>query len=119
MNFLKDLMEKPDQMRGGFMGKLHSSCAYKDTGSSTQYIPPKKCGYLAEIAETMQLTMKWVKSRQRLHSQYYQLDGQKLLPDAEKYIGETEKPAEEDHSVNLELIHQLVCSSPNVTKKNL
>ena len=102
------LMEKvAEKCDVRFHGDIAHHAHTKDTGSSTNIIPPKRVRYLAEIAESNTAYNKWVEEQAALATQYYQLQGaKKLLPDAEKYIGETEKNLLKKIAPdNLELIH--------------
>ena len=87
------LMEKVAEKCGvKFHGEITHHTHTKDTASQSTIIPPKRVRYLAEIAEANTVYDNWVKEQSEIASQYYQLSGaKKLLPDAEKYIGETEK----------------------------
>ena len=87
------LMEKVAAKTGvKFHGDIEHHAHIKDTASQSTIIPPKRVRYLAEIAETIKAYDHWVGEQAAFASQYYQLSGaKKLLPDAEKYIGETEK----------------------------
>ncbi|MGG9960182.1 methylmalonyl-CoA mutase family protein [Ferruginibacter sp. SUN106] len=87
------LMEKVAEKTGvKFHGEITHHAHVKDTVSQSTIIPPKRVRYLAEIAETIAAYDNWVEEQSKLATQYYQLDGvKKILPDAEKYIGETEK----------------------------
>ena len=87
------LMEKVAEKCGvKFHGEITHYAHLKDTASQSTIIPPKRIRYLAEIAEANAAYDNWVKEQSEIASQYYQLSGvKKLLPDAEKYIGETEK----------------------------
>ena len=101
------LMEKTASKCGvRFHGEIEHHAHTKDTGSSTNIIPPKRVRYLAEIAESNAAYNEWVNEQAALASQFYQLDGaKKLLPDAAGYIGETEKNLLKKISpANLELI---------------
>ncbi len=87
------LMEKVAEKTGvKFHGEIEHHAHLKDTASQSTIIPPKRVRYLAEITETIKDYDSWVEEQSKIASQYYQLNGaKKLLPDAEKYIGETEK----------------------------
>ena len=87
------LMEKvAEKCSVKFHGEITHHAHGKDTASQSTIIPPKRVRYLAEISETIKEYDNWVKEQSEIASQYYQLSGaKKLLPDAEKYIGETEK----------------------------
>jgi len=87
------LMEKVAEKTGvKFHGEIAHHAHIKDTVSQSTIIPPKRVRYLAEIAETIAAYDSWVDEQSKLATQYYQLNGaKKILPDAEKYIGETEK----------------------------
>lgn len=87
------LMEKvADKCGIAFHGSIEHHAHIKDTNSSTNIIPPKRVRYLAEIAEANAAYNKWVDDQSELATQYYQLQGvKKILPDAESYVGETEK----------------------------
>lgn len=70
----------------------HSHTKDTDTASQSLIIPPKRVRYLAEIAESNTEYNNWVNEQAALATQYYQLNGaKKIVPEAEKYIGETEK----------------------------
>jgi methylmalonyl-CoA mutase len=90
-----------------FKGDIVHHAHIKDTASQSTIIPPKRVRYLAEIAESNAAYDQWVNEQAALASQYYQLQGaKKLLPDAEKYIGETEKNLLKKLSPdNVDLIH--------------
>jgi isobutyryl-CoA mutase len=87
------LMEKVAVKCGvKFHGEIEHHVHVKDTVSQSTIIPPKRVRYLAEITEAIKEYDNWVEEQSKIASQYYQLNGvKKLLPDAEKYIGETEK----------------------------
>jgi isobutyryl-CoA mutase len=87
------LMEKVAAKCGvKFHGEIEHHVHVKDTVSQSTIIPPKRVRYLAEITEAIKEYDNWVEEQSKIASQYYQLNGvKKLLPDAEKYIGETEK----------------------------
>ncbi len=87
------LMEKvADKTTVKFQGEMVHHTHAKDTFSKSLIIPPKRVRYLAEIAESIAQYNNWVNEQSELATQLYQLQGaKKLLPDAEKYIGETEK----------------------------
>ncbi len=102
------LMEKiADKCGVKFHGEIEHHAHTKDTGSSTNIIPPKRVRYLAEIAESNTEYNKWVNEQSELATQYYQLQGaKKLLPDASGYIDETEKNIQKKISAdNLALIN--------------
>jgi methylmalonyl-CoA mutase len=102
------LMEKVAEKCGvKFQGDIAHHAHTKDTSSQSTIIPPKRVRYLAEIAESNAAYDSWVNEQSMLASQYYQLSGaKKLLPDAEKYIGETEKNLLKKLAPeNVELIH--------------
>ena len=90
-----------------FHGEIIHHTHTKDTASQSTIIPPKRVRYLAEIAEANAVYDNWVREQSEIASQYYQLSGaKKLLPDAEKYIGETEKYIlKKITAENLELIN--------------
>jgi isobutyryl-CoA mutase len=87
------LMEKVAEKCGvKFHGEIEHHVHVKYTVSQSTIIPPKRVRYLAEITEAIKEYDNWVEEQGKIASQYYQLNGvKKLLPDAEKYIGETEK----------------------------
>ena len=87
------LMEKVAAKTGiKFHGEIEHHAHIKDTASQSTIIPPKRVRYLAEIAETIKEYDNWVEEQSKLATQYYQLNGaKKILPEAEKYIDETEK----------------------------
>jgi methylmalonyl-CoA mutase len=87
------LMEKIAAKTGiKFHGEIIHHAHLKDTISQSTIIPPKRVRYLAEITEAIKEYDIWVQEQSEIASQLYQLNGaKKLLPDAEKYIGETEK----------------------------
>ncbi|MEY2917962.1 MAG: hypothetical protein RIS73_1676 [Bacteroidota bacterium] len=102
------LMEKIVLKTGiKFGGDIVHHAHVKDTISQSTIIPPKRVRYLAEITETIAAYDNWVAAQTKLATQYYQLNGVKnILPDAAKYIDETEKNLLKKISAeNLELIN--------------
>jgi len=103
------LMEKIKEKKGiEFQGAIPHHAHIKDTASQSTIIPPKRVRYLAEIADAVKDYDQWVNKQSALASEYYQLTGaKKLLPDAEKYIGETIKNILKKISPdNIELVEQ-------------
>jgi isobutyryl-CoA mutase len=70
------LMEKiADKCGIKFHGEIEHHTHLKDTGSSTNIIPPKRVRYLAEIAETIAEYNKWADEQAAIATKLYQLDG--------------------------------------------
>jgi methylmalonyl-CoA mutase len=102
------LMEKIVEKTGvKFNDEIVHHVHTTDTESQSTIIPPRRVRYLAEIAETIASYDSWVNQQAAIASQYYQLNGAKnLLPEAAKYIADTEKQLIKKLSTeNLELIH--------------
>jgi len=74
---LMEKIEEKCEVRFGITIEHHAHI--KDTGSSTNIIPPKRVRYLAEIAEANAEYNHWVDEQAKLASQYYQLNGAKEL----------------------------------------
>ena len=70
------LMEKiADKCGIKFQGDIEHHTHTKDTGSTTNIIPPKRVRYLAEIAESNAEYNKWVEEQAAIATKLYQLDG--------------------------------------------
>lgn len=110
------LMEKVAAKTGvKFHGDIAHHQHVKETASQSTIIPPKRVRYLAEIAEAIAAYDDWAKTQSELATAYYQLNGaKKILPEAEKYIDETEKNLlKKIDADNLDLIHNW----PSVTAR--
>lgn len=88
---LMEKIEEKCEVRFGSTIEHHAHI--KDTGSSTNIIPPKRVRYLAEITEANSEYNHWVDEQAKFASQYYQLNGAKelLAKDTIVQIEEAEK----------------------------
>ncbi len=70
------LMEKvAEKCRVKFHGEIVHHAHTRDTGSTTNIIPPKRVRYLAEIAESNNEYNKWATEQATIATKLYQLDG--------------------------------------------